>query len=68
MTQLFLHCTDVDSIFQCVRSKTVSQGMRAGVLVYWNGPHRLLESKAMQEWLLAAESETEVIEREETGQ
>ena len=31
-------------------------------------PHRLLESKAMQEWLLAAESETEVIDREETGQ
>lgn len=31
-------------------------------------PHRLLESEAMQEWLLAAESEIEVIEREETGQ
>jgi glutathione S-transferase len=31
-------------------------------------PHRLLESEAMQEWLLAAESETEVIDREETGQ
>jgi len=31
-------------------------------------PHRLLESDAMQEWLLAAESETEVIDREETGQ
>lgn len=31
-------------------------------------PHRLLESAAMQEWLLAAESETEVIDREETGQ
>ena len=31
-------------------------------------PHRLLESKAMQEWLLAAESEIEVIDREETGQ
>jgi hypothetical protein len=28
----------------------------------------LLESEAMQEWLLAAESETEVIDREETGQ
>jgi len=31
-------------------------------------PHRLLESEAMQEWLAAAESETEVIDREETGQ
>ena len=31
-------------------------------------PHRLLESEAMQEWLLAAESEIEVIEREEVGQ
>ncbi len=31
-------------------------------------PHRLLESKAMQEWLAAAEAETEVIEREEIGQ
>ena len=31
-------------------------------------PQRLLESKAMQEWLLAAESETDVIEREEVGQ
>ena len=31
-------------------------------------PHRLLESEAMQEWLLAAESEIEVIDREEKGQ
>jgi len=31
-------------------------------------PHRLLESEAMQEWLLAAESETEIIDREELGQ
>lgn len=31
-------------------------------------PHRLLESDATQEWLAAAESETEVIEREEKGQ
>jgi glutathione S-transferase len=31
-------------------------------------PHRLLESKAMQEWLLAAESEIEVIDRDEAGQ
>lgn len=31
-------------------------------------PQRLLESTAMQEWLAAAESETEVIEREEKGQ
>ena len=30
-------------------------------------PHRLLESEAMQEWLAAAETETEVIEREELG-
>jgi glutathione S-transferase len=31
-------------------------------------PQRLLESTAMQEWLLAAESETEVIDKEEIGQ
>ena len=31
-------------------------------------PQRLLESSAMQEWLAAAESETEVIDREEKGQ
>ena len=31
-------------------------------------PHRLLESEAMQAWLAAAESEIEVIEREEIGQ
>lgn len=31
-------------------------------------PRRLLESEAMQEWLAAAESETEVIEGYETGQ
>jgi glutathione S-transferase len=31
-------------------------------------PHRLLESKAMQAWLAAAECEVEVIEREEKGQ
>lgn len=30
-------------------------------------PHRLLESAAMQEWLLAAESEIEVIDGDETG-
>ena len=30
-------------------------------------PKRLLESDAMQEWLAAAETETEVIEREEIG-
>ncbi len=31
-------------------------------------PHRVLESEAMQEWLLAAESEVEVIAHDETGQ
>jgi glutathione S-transferase len=31
-------------------------------------PHRMLESKAMQEWLAAAECETEVIEADEKGQ
>jgi glutathione S-transferase len=30
-------------------------------------PDRLLQSKAMQRWLTAAESETEVLEREEKG-
>jgi glutathione S-transferase len=30
-------------------------------------PRRLLESEAMQEWLAAAETETEVIDREEKG-
>lgn len=31
-------------------------------------PERLLDSHALQDWLLAAESETEVIDREEVGQ
>lgn len=31
-------------------------------------PHRLLESRAMQDWLAAAECETEVIEADEKGQ
>lgn len=31
-------------------------------------PDRVLESRPLQNWLVAAESETEVIEREETGQ
>jgi glutathione S-transferase len=31
-------------------------------------PRRLLESAAIQDWLLESESETEVIKREETGQ
>ena len=31
-------------------------------------PHRLLESGAMQDWLAAAECETEVIEADEKGQ
>jgi glutathione S-transferase len=31
-------------------------------------PHRLLESKAMQDWLAAAECEVEVIEADEKGQ
>lgn len=31
-------------------------------------PERVLQSKAMQDWLLSAESETEVLEREEKGQ
>lgn len=31
-------------------------------------PDRVLRSKAIQNWLRAAESETEVLEREETGQ
>jgi glutathione S-transferase len=30
-------------------------------------PHRLLESKAIQDWLAASESETEVIEMDEAG-
>ena len=30
-------------------------------------PQRLLQSDAMQEWLAAAETETEVIDREEKG-
>lgn len=33
-----------------------------------NYPRRLLESEAIQSWLAAAESEVEVIKREETGQ
>lgn len=30
-------------------------------------PERLLQSEALQHWLMAAESETEVIEEEEVG-
>ena len=31
-------------------------------------PARLMESKALQDWLLASESETEVIAQDEAGQ
>jgi glutathione S-transferase len=64
---LFGHFTVADAMFAPVvlRFRTYGINLPESAGFY---PHRLLESEAMQEWLLAAESETEVIEREETGQ
>jgi len=64
---LFGHFTIADAMFAPVvlRLRTYGINLPESAGFY---PHRLLESEAMQEWLLAAESEIEVIDREETGQ
>ncbi len=64
---LFGHFTVADAMFAPVvlRFRTYGINLPDSAGHY---PQRLLESEAMQEWLLAAESEIEVIDREETGQ
>lgn len=64
---LFRHFTVADAMFAPVvlRLRTYGINLPESAGFY---PHRLLESEAMQEWLLAAESEIEVIDREEAGQ
>ncbi len=48
-----------------LRFRTYGINLPESALVY---AHRLLESTAMQEWLVAAETEIDVIEHEEVGQ
>jgi glutathione S-transferase len=48
-----------------LRFRTYGINLSTSASVY---PARLLESEAIQDWLLESESETEVISREETGQ
>ena len=48
-----------------LRLRTYGINLPESASVY---PRRLLESPAMQDWLIESESETEVIEREEKGQ
>lgn len=64
---LFGHFTVADAMFAPVvlRFRTYGINLPESAGYY---PQRLLESEAMQEWLLAAESEIEVIDREEAGQ
>lgn len=64
---LFGHFSVADAMFAPVvlRFRTYGINLPESAQFY---PQRLLESEAMQEWLLAAESETEVIDRDETGQ
>ena len=64
---LFDHFTVADAMFAPVvlRFRTYGINLPESAGYY---PQRLLESEAMQEWLLAAESEIEVIDREEAGQ
>ena len=48
-----------------LRFRTYGINLPESALVY---AHRLLESSAMQDWLVAAETEIDVIDREEVGQ
>lgn len=48
-----------------LRFRTYGINLSESASVY---PQRLLESAAIQDWLLESESETEVIQQEETGQ
>ncbi len=63
---LFGDFSVADAMFAPVvlRFRTYGINLPESALHY---PMRLLESAAMQEWLAAAETETEVIEREEIG-
>tara|TARA_R110000782_G_scaffold175813_6_gene266906 strand:- start:293 stop:949 length:657 start_codon:yes stop_codon:yes gene_type:complete len=63
---LFGDFTIADAMFAPVvlRFRTYGINLPESACVY---PRRLLQSEAMQEWLLAAESETEVIDNEEIG-
>ena len=64
---LFGRFSIADAMFAPVvlRFRTYGINLSESAGVY---PRRLLESKAIQDWLLESESETEVIKREETGQ
>lgn len=63
---LFGHFTVADAMYAPValRFRTYGVTVPASASSY---PDRLLESSALQQWLLASESETEVIEGEEKG-
>lgn len=64
---LFDRFSVADAMFAPVvlRFRTYGINLPESALFY---PRRLLQSEAMQEWLAAAETEVEVIDREETGQ
>jgi len=64
---LFGHFTVADAMFAPVvlRLRTYGINLPESAGYY---PERLLQSEAMQEWLAAAECETEVIEADEKGQ
>lgn len=64
---LFGKFSIADAMFAPVvlRFRTYSINLPDSACVY---PQRLLQSRAMQDWLAAAESEVEVIDRDETGQ
>jgi len=63
---LFGRFSVADAMFAPVvlRFRTYGVNLPESAAVY---PRRLLQSEAMQEWLAAAETETEVIDREEKG-
>ena len=64
---LFGHFTVADAMFAPVmlRFRTYGINLPEAVNAYHD---RLLQSEALQDWLLAADSETEVIEYDEVGQ
>ncbi len=64
---LFGRFSIADAMFAPVvlRFRTYGINLPESASIY---PARLLESPAVQEWLLESESETEVIDQEETGQ
>jgi len=64
---LFGHFSIADAMYAPVvmRFRTYGINLPESASVY---PMRLLESPAIQEWLLESESETEVISQDETGQ